>query len=145
MPTDFADRRRVARRIPDPAQGLSRVRLRTGRELAVIDVSPLGVLVEGTQRLLPGTHVEVHINGGRGRVLLRARVVRCLVWSLASDAVHYRGALAFAAALELAEGGYLLPEGSHEVRESRGAAYPASRSQSGSEPDERVARERVTA
>jgi len=145
MPTDPADRRRVMRRIPDPAQGLSRVRLRTGRELTVVDVSPLGALVEGTQRLLPGTHVEVHINGGRGRVLLRARVVRCLVWSLASDALHYRGALAFASALDLADGGYLLPEGFDQVQESRGGAYPAASAQVGSDLDERVARERVTA
>jgi len=77
------------------------VRLRAGRELDVVDISRLGALVEGTTRLLPGTHVDVHVTGGQGRVLVRARVVRCSVWGLTADAVRYRGALAFNALLEL--------------------------------------------
>jgi hypothetical protein len=71
------------------------VRLRTGRELAVIDLSPLGVLVEGSTRLLPGTHLDVHVTSAQGRIPVRARVVRCSVWIVTADAVQYRGALAF--------------------------------------------------
>jgi hypothetical protein len=77
------------------------VRLRTGRELAVIDVSSLGVLVEGPTRLLPGTHLDVHVTGAYGRIPVRARVVRCSVWSLSADVIQYRGALAFGAIVEL--------------------------------------------
>ncbi|HLG57805.1 MAG TPA: hypothetical protein VI485_20845 [Vicinamibacterales bacterium] len=77
------------------------MRLRTGRELAVVDVSPVGALVEGATRLLPGTHADVHVITRHGRVLVRARVVRALVWHLAPDAVRYRAALAFDTPLDL--------------------------------------------
>jgi hypothetical protein len=73
----------------------SRVRIRAGRELAVVDVSSAGALVEGEARLLPGTHVEVHVIARTGRVLVRSRVVRAYVAALWSDRVVYHGALAF--------------------------------------------------
>jgi hypothetical protein len=80
---------------------LSRVRLRAGRELAVINVSFSGALVEGTTRLLPGTHVDVHLTASQGRVLVRARVVRCAVWAVTAEVIQYRGALAFSASVDL--------------------------------------------
>jgi hypothetical protein len=89
------------RRTPACTEALSRVRLRAGRELAVVNVSPLGALVEGETRLLPGTNVDVHVTAAQGRVLVRARVVRCAVWCVTSDVVLYRGALAFSVAVEL--------------------------------------------
>ena len=101
MPTEHGDRRRAARMVPDPMHSLSRVRLRAGRELMVIDLSAFGALVEGTTRLLPGTNVDVHITGVQGRVLVRARVTRCAVCALTPDVVRYRGALAFASEVEL--------------------------------------------
>jgi hypothetical protein len=101
MPTDSLERRRAPRRVPEAGEPLSRARLRTGRELAVVDVSSHGVLAEGSTRLLPGTHVDVHVTGAQGRVLVRARVVRCAVCAVSADAIRYRGALAFDAAVEL--------------------------------------------
>ncbi len=89
------ERRRTSRREPDPGEPLSRVRLRAGRELSVIDVSSDGALIEGSVRLLPGTHVDVHIVTRDGRVLVRSRVVRAQVCHVAADSVRYRGALAF--------------------------------------------------
>jgi len=80
----------------------------------VVDVSPLGALVEGPTRLLPGTHLDVHITGAQGRVLVRARVVRCAVWGLTADAVQYRGALAFGALIDLAPPSTPAQEGAHE-------------------------------
>ena len=103
MPTEHGEQRRASRWYPAATEPVSRVRLRAGRELAVINVSVQGVLVEGAMRLLPGTHVDVHIMGTHGRVLVRARVVRCAVWALLADLVHYRGALSFDRAVELAE------------------------------------------
>ena len=82
-------------------EALSRVRLRAGRELNVINVSITGALVEGAARLLPGTHVDVHVTSVQGRVLVRARVVRCTVWSVTADVVTYRGALAFNGPVDL--------------------------------------------
>ena len=113
------ERRHASRRVPDAGEPLVAVRVRGGRELAVIDVSDSGVLVEGQARLLPGTHVEVHVvtAAGRvlvegqarllpgthvevhvvttaGRVLVRTRVVRAFVSAL-KGGIRYRTALAF--------------------------------------------------
>lgn len=95
MPPDSPERRRAARRTPRPDEALARVRLRTGRELAVVDISPHGALLEGVTRLLPNTHTDIHIVTRNGRVLVRTRVVRALVWQLERDVVCYRTALAF--------------------------------------------------
>jgi hypothetical protein len=89
------ERRRGLRRAPADDEPISRVRLRGGRELAVIDVSNDGALVEGTTRLLPGTHVDVHIVTKEGRTLVRSRVVRASVSYLDAVVVKYRGAIAF--------------------------------------------------
>ena len=104
MPIEVGERRRGSRRTPGPTEALSRVRLRAGRELGVINVSITGALVEGATRLLPGTHVDVHVTSVQGRVLVRARVVRCAVWSVTADVVSYRGALAFNAPVDLPAG-----------------------------------------
>jgi hypothetical protein len=64
-------------------------------ELSVIDISNTGSLIEGTVRLLPGTHVEVHVMTADGRVLVRCRIQRAYVFDVRSDFVHYRVALAF--------------------------------------------------
>ena len=88
------ERRGESRRAPATEEPLSRARLRTGRELAVLDVSDHGALVEGG-RLLPGTHIDIHLVTRGGRVLVRGRVVRASVYSLSSHAVVYRSALAF--------------------------------------------------
>ncbi len=96
------ERRRTNRWTPGSTEALSRVRLRAGRELAVINVSPWGALVEGATRLLPGTNVDVHVTATQGRVLVRARVTRCAVWTVTADLVFYRGALLFSTPVELA-------------------------------------------
>ena len=103
---------------------LSRVRLRTGRELAVVEVSSVGALVEGSTRLLPGTHADVHIVTRQGRVLLRTRVVRAWVWHLEADVVRYRAALAFDTALDTEGDGYPFPEGAKTPPSLAGKAYP---------------------
>jgi hypothetical protein len=101
MLIDPGERRRVSRRVPTSTESLSRARLRAGREVAVINLSSLGLLVEGTTRLLPGTHVDVHVIAAQGRSLVRARVVRYAVCSLTADVVRYRGALAFCTEVDL--------------------------------------------
>jgi len=88
------ERRHAPRRVPEAGDPLSAVRVRGGRELAVVDVSEAGVLVDGPARLLPGTHVEVHVVTVDGRVLVRTRVVRAFVSAL-REGVRYRSALAF--------------------------------------------------
>jgi hypothetical protein len=96
------ERRRALRRSPHPTEAVSRVRVRAGRELAVINVSSTGALVEGDARLLPGRQFEVHVVTADGRTLVRSRVMRAWVEQLWSDRVLYRAALSFEHPLELA-------------------------------------------
>jgi hypothetical protein len=88
--------------VPAQDETLARVRLRTGRELVVVEISDGGALVEGSVRLLPGTHVEVHVVTREGRTLVRARVTRAWVFAVAADALQYRAALAFDARVNTA-------------------------------------------
>src|SRR4051812_46662258 len=103
------ERRRAARWAPEPADLASRVRLRGGGEMLVIDASKWGVLVEGSVRLLPGTHVDVHVTTAAGRTLVRSRVARCLVTVVTPETIRYRGGLAFERAVDLAAAGSPLP------------------------------------
>lgn len=138
MPPDVSERRRAARREPQPDETVSRVRLRTGRELAVVNISHAGVLVEGVTRLLPGTHVEVHVVTRHGRVLVRTRVMRSSVSRLQADIVSYRTALAFDADLDTdpdggpglsersATNGYPVPAEIPVIPGGEGISYPDS-------------------
>jgi hypothetical protein len=94
IPTD-GERRQIVRRVPARDEPISRLRLRAGRELSLVDISDAGALVEGAVRLLPGTHVDVHVVTRDGRVMVRSRVSRCAVASVKADAICYRGALVF--------------------------------------------------
>lgn len=122
----MVERRAAERRAPDHSEPLSQVRLRGGRELSVLDVSDLGLLVEGA-RLLPGTHVDVHVTTREGRVLVRSRVVRAQVAGLQANAVRYRGVLAFDRSVDTSSGhGYAMPLSPIADRASPGTDYPAS-------------------
>lgn len=65
------------------------------------NASGSGVLVEGTARLLPGTHVDLHVLTRDGRVLVRCRVVRASICHVAASEVRYRSALAFDRAVDV--------------------------------------------
>lgn len=125
MPLNELDRRRAVRRPPQPGEALSRVRLRTGRELAVVDISAAGALVESHTRLLPGTRTEVHIVTRHGRMLVRTRIVRSFVWRLEADLVCYRTGLAFDVAVDTEVDGYAVPAEIPGNTAGRGTAYPA--------------------
>ena len=103
------ERRRTVRREPSPAEPLSRVRFRTGRDASVVNVSNTGLLVEGVARLLPGTHVDVHVVTRDGRVLVRSRVTRAHVSALEADVIRYRTALAFDRIVDTEPIGYDIP------------------------------------
>jgi len=121
-----AERRRSVRRNPSADEPLSQARLRAGRELSVIDVSNAGALVEGATRLLPGTHVDVHIVTKDGRTLVRSRIVRAYVCYVDAAIVRYRGALAFDRPLDTSVAGYAIPDVLLDVPAAMGNPYPAS-------------------
>ena len=120
------ERRRDPRRTPAVDEPLSQIRLRAGRQLAVIDVSDTGVMAEGEMRLLPGTHVEVHLVTRDGRELVRSRVVRAFVHHLCAPRVLYRGALTFDRPVQTAVVGYAMPEGDDAPTSLSGNPYPDS-------------------
>jgi hypothetical protein len=99
------ERRMLLRRTPADTESLSRVRLRLGSELTVLDVSDGGVFVESASRLSPGSRVDVHVTTSHGRTLVRATVARAHVSALRSDAVRYRAALAFDQAVDTRSAG----------------------------------------
>jgi hypothetical protein len=118
------ERRKAQRRVPVSDEPIARIRLRTGREMTVVDVADGGVLVEGHVRLLPGTHLDAHVVTLAGRLLIRSRVARCWVAALQPDGVLYRGALAFDRHVDTACAGYTLPAAAPGSSDPQGPDYP---------------------
>jgi hypothetical protein len=138
MRPNDSERRRAVRRIPQPEEALSRVRLRLGRELTVVNISSSGVFLEGFTRLLPNTHTDIHIVTRNGRVLVRGRVVRALVWRLERDVVCYRTALAFDTVVDTEPPGVSESKGRElSERSSQEGGLALSERLSGRGPDER--------
>ena len=119
------ERRRSVRRLPAPGEPIRRVRSRTGHELDVIDISSSGVQVECRSRLLPNTHLDIHIVIRTGRVLIRCRVVRAAVVHVEADLVRYRVGLVFDHPLDTTAGYSVPGVFPHEFR-ATGSAYPDS-------------------
>jgi hypothetical protein len=92
--------------------------------VTVLDLSDDGALVEGEVRLLPGTHVEVHVMTREGRILARSRVVRAHVSQVRADRVLYRGGLMFERVVDTTPYGYAVPEGSPRFTGLSGTSYP---------------------
>jgi hypothetical protein len=132
------EHRKALRRVPQPEEALSRIRLRTGREMSVVDVSNSGLLAEGEMRLLPGTHVDVHVVTREGRILVRSRVVRSWVVALQAGTVLYRGALAFDRHVDTAPPGYAIPPPAHAFADAQGPHYPSSPVVESDRPAERL-------
>ena len=102
--------------MPEEDEPLSRVRMRAGSQLTVLDVSNAGALLEGASRFLPGTHIDVHIVTAEGRTLVRSRIVRAYVSQVEADRMQYRAAVAFdrhvpTTAIVQAAPGMLVPDG----------------------------------
>jgi hypothetical protein len=94
--------RRRARRWPADAVPWSRVRLRPGRDAALVNLCQDGVLIEGSARLHPGVPVVLQLIGPSRSALLTGTVVRCHVSAIDAQAgVRYRGAISFDAGLDL--------------------------------------------
>jgi hypothetical protein len=119
------ERRRAIRRKVAAEEPLGSARLRTGGQLRIIEASSWGALIETTERLLPGRHLDVHIVSTEGRVLIRCRVARSHVVRLQRDVVHYQAAFAFEHALDIRTMGYALPSSPRAPNVERGTRYPA--------------------
>jgi hypothetical protein len=129
------ERRLKPRRLTDADEPIRTIRLRAGRDVEAIDVSDGGVLVEGASRLLPGTHVDVHVITRDGRVLVRSRVVRARVTAISPSEVRYRCALAFD---HLVDTGYPMPSAAAGQAALTGTRYPLEVAESDSGVPERL-------
>jgi hypothetical protein len=118
------ERRRVARRKVSADEPLGHARLRTGGKLRVVEASSWGALIETTERLLPGRHLDVHIVSAEGRILVRSRVVRAFVVKVEPDGVHYQVAFAFDRAVDVRAAGYGLPSPLLASQTELGMPYP---------------------
>lgn len=87
--------RRHSRRTGVGEHGIVSARVRPGHLVVVIDISAGGVLIEVSQRLLPGSAVDLQLNTAHRRTALRGRVLRCAVTRLHPASVSYRAAIVF--------------------------------------------------
>lgn len=120
----MSDRRRRPRRTPTSDEPVSQIRLRAGRQLEVINVSDTGLLAQGEMRMLPGTHVDVHLVTAEGRLLIRSRVIRAFVCRVCRDRIEYRGAIAFERPVSTAAVGYPIPAAGEASNPPPGNPYP---------------------
>ena len=94
--SDFPPDRRVSRRLEALEEHrIVTASVRPGERARVIDVSAGGALIETSQRLLPGTSVELTLERRTERASARGQVLRCAVVRLRPTWVCYRGAIGF--------------------------------------------------
>lgn len=89
---------------------VERVRLRSAGEVALVNLSAGGALIDSDVPLRPGSLLSLEIVGrGMNPVVIPLNVLRCHVSALMADRTRYRGALEFARPLELQDL-YSLPD-----------------------------------
>ena len=96
--------RRVDPRYPAAVvPSITGIRLSPGESVTLVNISASGVLVEGKTRLVPGTRVTVHLEGGAVKPpQIKARVVRCQVSAIGGGgSLQYQSAIAFEGRIEL--------------------------------------------
>jgi hypothetical protein len=91
---DQADRRASRRRSLDEIPEVTAVKVQS-EEVAVVNASRGGILIECGLRLPPGTASQLEIHKLDGALRVRGRVVRCEVTRVSPERLHYRIAFAF--------------------------------------------------
>ena len=100
-PGPVIDRRRTVRRSRAELVWLRGLRLRPGLEVALLDLSAGGALVETRSRLRPGGRAVLRLTSASGSWNVSGEVLRSWVAALEPErGVVYRGALVFDEALE---------------------------------------------
>jgi PilZ domain-containing protein len=89
-----SERRTSLRRPLDSVPSIAEVRVQSKR-VDVIDVSAGGLLIVGSQRLLPGVPNQLEIVLGSGPLRVSCRVIRSEVAQLSLVGIQYRSAIAF--------------------------------------------------
>lgn len=106
------NRRQAPRLFQIEEHGVASARVRPGHEVALIDISAGGALVESRHRLLPGSTVDLCLTTAHRRTAVRGRILRCAVSRLHAACVWYLGAIGFEQQLSWfvgnESGGYLV-------------------------------------
>lgn len=96
-----SDRRRARRRTAAELPWLWTVKLPSGAEAKLVDISSSGVLIETTSKITPGSTFDLQVLGQNTNVRVPARMVRSEVGSVDRLGVRYRAAAAFARDLDI--------------------------------------------
>jgi hypothetical protein len=113
------ERRVASRKARGDVPWLSGIRLWSGPELELINISNTGVLVETGSKLPPGTMIDLQICGTATNLVVPARFMRSDVARVDGRGVRYLAAAAFATELDI-DG-----RGNAVCREGRTAAAPS--------------------
>jgi hypothetical protein len=95
------ERRRGSRVAPEHTPWSRRAVLRPDQDVAIIDLSSGGALIESIVRMKPGARAELQLLGP-SRCLLRGHIDRCRV--VAIEPLQYEGAIIFDEPWELTNG-----------------------------------------
>jgi hypothetical protein len=94
--------RRAARRRPqNDLPWLSKVKLGTGLDVAVVNISTSGVLLESGSKFVPGTTSELHLTGDGANMVVPVRVIRSEIARIDALGVKYHAAAAFDKEIDL--------------------------------------------
>ncbi len=124
--TTGPERRQSRRRETFDEHGVASARVRPGHDVALVNVSAQGALIETEHRLLPGSLIELQLSAGARSATVRARVLRCSVARLRPSSISYRGAVGFDRDLpwfvDCDAAGYSVPAADMPVPKAWGAA-----------------------
>ena len=95
------DRRQFSRRRERELEWVRTVRLRSGGDVALVDLSAGGALIDARVPLRPGALLSLEIIGRGLEAVVPLHVVRSQVSALMPDGARYRGACVFARPIEL--------------------------------------------
>ncbi|MGH9311597.1 MAG: PilZ domain-containing protein [Vicinamibacterales bacterium] len=96
-----SDRRRARRRTAAELPWLWTVKLPSGAEAKLVDISSSGVLIETISKITPGSTFDLQVLGQDTNLRVPARMVRSEVGSVDRLGVRYRAAATFARDLDI--------------------------------------------
>jgi hypothetical protein len=97
------DERRIATRVAhEELSWLSDARLAWGTEIALVNISNSGVLLESGSKLAPGSTTELHLIGPVANVVVPVRFIRSEIAKVDPIGVRYRAAAEFDREIDLA-------------------------------------------
>jgi hypothetical protein len=96
------DRRTALRKPLGDFPWLSSARLAWGAEIALVNISTSGVLLESGSKFTPGSRTDLHLSGPETNLVVPVRFVRSEISKIDSLGVRYRAAAEFGQEIDLA-------------------------------------------